>query len=59
MLTYGGRLQLLQRHAFNLFPDTLKEFGLSNIGAIEHRDALFKHLRSAYWHCYICVLILA
>jgi hypothetical protein len=50
MLTDGGRLQLLQRHAFNLFPDTLKEFGLSNIGAIEHRDALFKHLRSTYWH---------
>jgi intron-binding protein aquarius len=39
-----GRLQLLQRHAFNLFPDSMKDFALANIGAIENRDALFAHL---------------
>jgi len=39
-----GRLQLLQRHAFNLFPDTMKDFALANIGAIENRDSLFAQL---------------
>lgn len=39
-----GRLQLLQRHAFTLFPDSMKDFALANIGAIENRDALFAQL---------------
>lgn len=41
-----GRLQLLQRHAFNLFPDSMKDFALANIGAIESRETLFAHLAS-------------
>jgi intron-binding protein aquarius len=39
-----GRLQLLQRHAYALFPDSMKDFALANIGAIENREALFAHL---------------
>jgi len=39
-----GKLQLLQRHAFALFPNELRDFALSNVGAIEGRETLHSYL---------------